>query len=280
MQLLFEYQELWIVVSEGIVGPVDAATTRKDLKARFFINQSLDPTMQRQLELLQMKKTEKVADYFSWTLALVNQMKSNVKLGNNSKVLVMGKGKISISLKDGSKNTISNVLFVLSLHQNLLSIGQLSEKGYDMRIYKRVCTINDEQKGLIAKVNMSPNRLFPMHIKSDTLPCFSFVIGDGSWLWHMRFGHVNFRSLKLLSSRKMVSELPVIDPPDRVCEACVMGKKHKDPFPTKKTCRVSRSLELMHSDLCSVETLSNGGYRYFITFIDDFRRKAWVYFLQ
>ena len=45
MQLLFEYQELWTVVSEGVVGPADAATTRKDLKARFFINQSLDPVI-------------------------------------------------------------------------------------------------------------------------------------------------------------------------------------------------------------------------------------------
>ncbi|TXG52636.1 hypothetical protein EZV62_021805 [Acer yangbiense] len=32
MQLLFEYQELWTVVSDGIVRPADAATTRKDLK--------------------------------------------------------------------------------------------------------------------------------------------------------------------------------------------------------------------------------------------------------
>ncbi|KAI9160666.1 hypothetical protein LWI28_010472 [Acer negundo] len=32
---------------------------------------------------------------------------SEVKFGNNSKVSVMGKGKISISLNDGSKNTIS-----------------------------------------------------------------------------------------------------------------------------------------------------------------------------
>ncbi|KAK0583215.1 hypothetical protein LWI29_034678 [Acer saccharum] len=80
---------------------------------------------------------------------------SEVKFGNNSNVLVMGKGKISISLKDGSKNTISEVLFVPSLQQNLLSVGQLSEKGYDMRIYRGVCTINDEQKGLIAKGSSS-----------------------------------------------------------------------------------------------------------------------------
>ena len=122
MQFLFEYQELWTVVSEGIIGPADAATTRKDLKARFYINQSLDPvifekiahatsakgawdilmntyrevekvkkvrlqTMRRQLELLQMTKTEKVADYFSRTLALVNQIKSNGEMISDVQIM-------------------------------------------------------------------------------------------------------------------------------------------------------------------------------------------------
>lgn len=91
---------------------------------------------------------------------------SEVKFGNDTKVPVMGKGKISIQLKDGSMNLISDVLYVPSLHQNLLSMGQLSEKGYEMQIYKGVCTINDERKGLIAKVKMTPNHLFPLNIKS------------------------------------------------------------------------------------------------------------------
>ncbi|KAI9194907.1 hypothetical protein LWI28_010046 [Acer negundo] len=77
-------------------------------------------------------------------LELDKTFTSKVKFGNNSKVLVMGKGKISISLKDGSKNTISEVLFVPSLHQNLLSMGHL-------RIHKGVCNIIDEHKCLIAK---------------------------------------------------------------------------------------------------------------------------------
>ena len=42
MKLLFEYQELWTVVSEGIIESADAVTIKKDLNARFFINQSLD----------------------------------------------------------------------------------------------------------------------------------------------------------------------------------------------------------------------------------------------
>ena len=40
-------------------------------------------------------------------------------------------------------------------------------------------------------------------------------------------------------------------------------------------------LELVHSDICGpINPSSNGGKRYIITFIDDFSRKTWVYFLQ
>lgn len=40
-------------------------------------------------------------------------------------------------------------------------------------------------------------------------------------------------------------------------------------------------LELVHSNLCGpINPTSNGGKRYIITFIDDFSRKIWVYFLQ
>lgn len=133
---------------------------------------------------------------------------SEEKFGNDTKVPVMGKGKISIKLKDGSINFISDVLYVPSLHQNLLSMEQLSEKGYEMQIYKGVCTINNERKGLIAKVKMTPNRLFPLNIKSENLPCFSSIIHDENWLWHLRFGHMNFDNFKLLASKKMVFGLP------------------------------------------------------------------------
>ena len=32
--------------------------------------------------------------------------------------------------------------------------------------------------------------------------------------------------------------------------------------------------------MCSVDVPSNGSSKYFITFIDDFNRKTWVYFLK
>ena len=68
--------------------------------------------------------------------------------------------------------------------------------------------------------------------------------------------------------------------PNGVYETCEIGKKHRDSFSTGKSWRARKLLEIIHSYLCSVEIPTPGGSRYFITFIDDFSRKTWVYFLK
>ncbi|RDY03577.1 hypothetical protein CR513_12820, partial [Mucuna pruriens] len=57
-----------------------------------------------------------------------------------------------------------------------------------------------------------------------------------------------------------------------VCETCEIRKKHKESFPTRKSWRVKKILEIVHLDLCTVEIPAYGGNRYFIIFIDDFSR--------
>jgi hypothetical protein len=50
---------------------------------------------------------------------------------------------------------------------------------------------------------------------------------------------------------------------------------HSLPIKPKK------HLELVHTDLCGpMQTDSIGGSFYFLTFIDDFSRKIWIYFLR
>nr|KYP39875.1 Retrovirus-related Pol polyprotein from transposon TNT 1-94 [Cajanus cajan] len=83
-----------------------------------------------------------------------------------------------------------------------------------------------------------------------------------------------------LSRKEYVSGLPVINILEGICETCEIGKKHRESFPTGKSWRARKPLEIVHSDLCMVEIPTHGGSRYFITFIDDFSRKAWVYFLK
>lgn len=60
-----------------------------------------------------------------------------------------------------------------------------------------------------------------------------------------------------------------------------MGKQHRDPFPRRNAWRDKEVLQLIHSDICGpINPVSNGGKRYFITFIDDYSRKTWIYFLE
>ena len=59
-----------------------------------------------------------------------------------------------------------------------------------------------------------------------------------------------------------------------------MKKQYRVVFHIGKSWRDKRILKIIHLDWCTGEFPSNGGYRYFITFIDDFSRKVWMHFLK
>ena len=102
-----------------------------------------------------------------------------------------------------------------------------------------------------------------------------------SRLWHEHLGNVNFQSLKLMERLQMVHGLPKISSSPKVCEGCAMVKQHLERFPQGKSWREKTPLYLVHSDEISpFKTRSIGGSRYALTFIDDYRRRIWVYFLQ
>jgi transposase InsO family protein len=57
--------------------------------------------------------------------------------------------------------------------------------------------------------------------------------------------------------------------PDIVCEPCLAGKMHSNPFPSTSS-RATQPLELVHSDLHGpLPVATREGYRYWMTFIDD-----------
>lgn len=101
-----------------------------------------------------------------------------------------------------------------------------------------------------------------------------------SRLWHERLGHLNYRYMQQMNSQKLVLGLPKVSCTDGVCLGCVLGKQHQDPFPKGKALRAIVPLELVHSDLMIFPTRSFSGAKYALTFIDDFSRRSWVYFLK
>ena len=128
---------------------------------------------------------------------------------------------------------------------------------------------------------MTKNRMFPLHSPRPVSRCLSARVQDNNWLWHCRYGHLNFSGLKTLYQKNMVIGLPPIQLQTDICDECTVGKQPCDSFPTAPAWRAEHILELVHSDLCGpINPASCSGKRYFLTFIDDYSRKTWVYLLH
>jgi len=79
----------------------------------------------------------------------------------------------------------------------------------------------------------------------------------------------------------MVKGMPHIDHPDEVYESCVLSKHHISSFAKEVNWKANQPLELVHTDVCGpIKPMSTGQNKYFLTFIDDFSRKTWIYFLK
>nr|GEW88413.1 retrovirus-related Pol polyprotein from transposon TNT 1-94 [Tanacetum cinerariifolium] len=116
----------------------------------------------------------------------MEQSKGNVTFGDESKVSVKGKGKILIRAKDGSHRYISDVYNAPNLKSNILSVGKLLEKNYDIHFKDHSATIRNQEGKIIAKVPMSKNRMFILNIQHDEAKFLKSCLEDHSWLWHMR----------------------------------------------------------------------------------------------
>ena len=144
-------------------------------------------------------------------------------------------------------------------------------------------SIRDQRNNLIAKVEMSNNRMFLLNIKNDVVKCLKAYLKNTSWLWHLRFGHLNLGGLKLLFQNEIVKGLPSIDHPEQLSNYMkgVYLESNRRSFPKEASSRASKPLQLVHTDVCGlIIPTSLGKNKYFLIFVDDFSRKTWIYFLK
>ena len=87
----------------------------------------------------------------------------------------------------------------------------------------------------------------------------------------------------MCSSDLKNSSLPVSEEsnkdPGTVCDACQQGKSHQLPYP-KSSSVSSHPLEIVYSDVWGPACLSSGGFKFYVSFIDDFSKFTWLYCLK
>ncbi|KAG5134117.1 hypothetical protein JHK82_025305 [Glycine max] len=216
-----------------------------------------------------------------WFVEIDFTVKSRVRFADDRTMKVEGVGKVMIKKRDGSKCFISGVLYVPGMKSNLLSIGQLLEKGYKMVLEDCVMKVYDNERRLLIKANLSKNRTFKVELDVLVQQCLASTIDKEEWLWHFRYGHLNFTDLNRLQSKGIVKGIPHIKVPNDVCGECIKSKMSRNSFNQNVSTRSKRKLQVVFSDVCgSIQHMTPGGNKYFVTFIDEFSRKLWIYLIK
>jgi hypothetical protein len=203
-----------------------------------------------------------------------------VSFGDASKINVKGRGKINF-FHNGKESAIENVYYILYTKINILSMGQLMEKSYSVFMKDRMMHIKDKRGCLIAHVEMAKNRMHKLNLRKIREKYLKNNMTNKASLWNLRFEYLSQDGIKQLVKKGIVHGLPDMDYSKPFYEGCVLNKQARNLFPRRVEYRAKNILELIHTDICGPITPKLfREKRYFITFIDDYTRKTWVYFLK
>jgi hypothetical protein len=202
-----------------------------------------------------------------------------VTLGDDYQYPIKGVGESRYKLNSGNSIKMKDVLFVPGLTKNLLSISSLEKKGFrvafidgEFLMWAKGETLNE-----VIIIGREENGLY--RLKGHSEASMTHAIENSCELWHRILSHINYKVLPYIC--KVVTGLPEfkIDH-EGVCNGCVQGKNIKNPFP-KRDNKEEGVLELIHSDVCGpMPSSSISAYVYYVSFIDDYSHKTWVYFLK
>jgi len=211
-----------------------------------------------------------------------------IRLADNTVIYAAGQGSVvfqpTLRGRKAESLEFTRVLHVPDLRSNLLSCLYLTRhKGLVIHISATTMTFQLHRKTLFTASIDSTNSavLNGTTLASETAFSLSTLPTDIS-LWHRRFIHHNYADVKRMIQKKLVTGLKLESnaKPDPVCEPCIAGKMHSNPFPPSPN-HNRAPLELIHSDLHGpLPVTTHSGYKYWITFIDDCSCFRAVYLLK
>ena len=201
-----------------------------------------------------------------------------IRLADHTIIYSEGRGSILFNPMIDDKSVrgveLTQVLHVPKLRNNLLAVVFLTRRrNYQVHIdADNMNFIHGGKKVFVASIG--ENNIAYLNgttAISEEHANFIATLPLDYDLWHRRLGHHNFDGVKRLVNQGLVTGMTLNSKakPDPVCEPCLAGKMHANPFPSSPH-QTKRVLELIHTDVkgpLSVQTPS--GFKYWSTFIDD-----------
>lgn len=106
-----------------------------------------------------------------------------VTIGEAKSYKIEGVGEISFKTKTTKIEKMSEVYYVPELQSNLLSIGHLMRKDFDIHFVDNLCTMKKKSQ-IIANIGLSSNNLFPLKLDVLKTTCYLTFKEEVFKLWH------------------------------------------------------------------------------------------------
>ncbi|KAM1003335.1 hypothetical protein ACFX2C_003672 [Malus domestica] len=204
-----------------------------------------------------------------------------VLMGNNNACKTQGIGKICLNMHDGTVRELSDVRYVPDMKKNLISLGALESKG--LKITMEGGVLKAVYGALVVMKGTRRNNLY--FLQGNTVIGGAAVTeaadadsSDTTRLWHMRLGHAGEKALQGLVKQCLLKGAKACKL--EFCEHCVLGKQTRVKFGTAIH-HTKGILDYVHTDVWGPsKNASWGGSHYFVSFVDDFSRRIWVYTMK
>ena len=175
---------------------------------------------------------------------------------------------------------LTDVRYIPKLEKNLISLGTLESKGFTIILQNGILKVVSGALVVMKGIRRNNLYLYQGSTSFGTTAAVSEAdkVAEMSRLWHMRLGHAGEKYLKTLAMQGLLKGAKTckLD----FCEQCVLGKQKRVKFGTAIH-NTEGILDYIHTYVWGpTKTASLGGKHYFVTFVDDFSRRVWVYTLK
>jgi len=166
---------------------------------------------------------------------------------------------------------LSSVLYIPTCPFNLISIRQLTHSLDCLVTFSSDSVIiQDRRSGKTIGSGYESKGLYRLSTPASAV-CSATISPS---LTHCRLGHPSLKKLQQLEPN--LSKLSSLE-----CESCQYGKHSRTSFLERVNKVSSSPFSLVHSDIWGPSRVASVlGFRYFVTFIDDFSRCTWVFLMQ
>ena len=195
--------------------------------------------------------------------------------GSRTNGIASGRGNASVVLYDvnGTSHDIilENALYVPSYDQDIFSVQAATDKGATV-MFTPDCAKLKAHNGTAFNIEKDGR----LYFLNNTVP--SNTSSRTVEEWHKVLGQCNVKDV--LKLENVVNGMKITNKNVFDCDACIIGKmsQYRSRKPDK---RATRPLEFVHCDLAGpVTPVAKDGFKYAISFVDDYSGAIFVYFLK